>query len=249
MKRAGFAALAGGAAAAAAAGLVAYGCVFRPWERRWGASDEEVAHGMPGDDVLPPTARTTTRAITIDAPPEEVWPWLAQIGYRRGGFYSYDWLENLMGLGIHSADRIVPEWQTLRVGDTISFGPQGPRAPVVAVEPGRLLVLGGYEPMAGGASWAFTLRPVNTRGTRLVTRSRTHWRMWTLGTVLSRRPAAPGMPRPSLPLNLLLYLFFEPGEFLMMRRMLLGLRARAEAHTASRRAQNVPYAAANAGAG
>ena len=113
----------GGLAVASAAGFAAYVFAIRPWHRRWGATDAEVSGSMPGDDLVEGANFQTTRAIDIDAPLEAVWPWLAQIGQGRGGFYSYDLLENLMGLDIHSADRILPEFQDLRVGDVIPIEP------------------------------------------------------------------------------------------------------------------------------
>src|SRR5688572_23952859 len=95
-----------------------------PWQRRWGSTDEEVGHPMPGDDLLRPGTHSTTRAITIDAPPRDVFPWLVQIGYERGGWYSYDWIDND---GRRSIDRIDPALQDLSVGDRIQmlpgFGP------------------------------------------------------------------------------------------------------------------------------
>ena len=85
----------------------------RRWFLTWGTVPSEQSAVLPGDELLVAPAMTTTRAITIDAPPEAVWPWLAQMGQGRGGFYSYDWLENVFGLGIHNADRIEPDWQEL----------------------------------------------------------------------------------------------------------------------------------------
>jgi hypothetical protein len=84
----------------------------QPWQHRWGATDEEVGAAMPGDDLIPDAA-STTRAISIAAPPEQVWPWLAQLGFGRAGWYSYDWIDND---GQPSADRIIPELQQLQVG-------------------------------------------------------------------------------------------------------------------------------------
>ena len=108
--------LTGGVGVAAAA---AWWKVFTPWQRNWGATEEEVAMALPGDELTPPPIEQNTRAITIAAPPEEVWPWLVQMGADRGGFYSYAWLENLFGLKIHNADRIVDGWQQLAVGDWV----------------------------------------------------------------------------------------------------------------------------------
>ena len=127
-----------------AVGTVAVLGVYRlwvqPWQHRWGATDEEVRRPMPGDDLLPDAA-STTRAITITAPPEQVWPWLAQLGYGRGGWYSYDWIDND---GQPSADRILPELQQLQVGDQILMLPgMGPR--VREVEPNRYFVAGDLQ--------------------------------------------------------------------------------------------------------
>jgi hypothetical protein len=91
--------------------LVGYRLLLQPWQHRWGASDEEVCRAMPGDDLVPGAASTTTRAITVAAPPAEVWPWLVQLGYGRGGWYSYDWIDND---GRASADRILPSCNSCR---------------------------------------------------------------------------------------------------------------------------------------
>jgi hypothetical protein len=104
----------------AAAVIGTYVQVLGPWQRRWGATDDEVRRAMPGDGLLRPDAPSTTRAITIDAPPEEVFPWLLQIGYGRGGWYSYDWIDND---GEPSVDRIDPALQRLAVGERIEMLP------------------------------------------------------------------------------------------------------------------------------
>ena len=88
----------------AAAMVVAWRKAFTPWQRNWGATEEEVTAALPGDELTPPPVEQCTRAITIAAPPEEVWPWLVQMGADGGGFYSYAWMENLFGLQIHNAD-------------------------------------------------------------------------------------------------------------------------------------------------
>ena len=105
--------------------LAAYERLFQPWQERWGTTEEEVAAALPGDDLTAAPAFERTRAITIDVPPTKVWPWIVQLGADRGGFYSYDWLENIFGLDIHNADEIVPAWQHLTVGDWC--GPTAPR--------------------------------------------------------------------------------------------------------------------------
>lgn len=120
----------------AAAVVAAYLGVIRPWQVRWGATDDEATRPMPGDDILGPSGGTTTRAITIRAPAEQVWPWLAQFGYGKAGWYSYDWLDND---GQRSAEQIRPQWQHLRPGDQILMMP-GSGFDVVSVEDGHCFV-------------------------------------------------------------------------------------------------------------
>lgn len=161
------------------AGLLAVGCgVLRHVGRHWGASEVERAAELPGDDVLPTPDVVATRGITVRAEPAEVWPWLAQIGWGRGGFYSYDALENLVGLRIHSADSVVAEWQDVRVGDVVHLA-EPVALDVVVADPGRALVLAGVTPVGEPApapydfTWAFVLRAGNEAGTtRLVVRER-----------------------------------------------------------------------------
>jgi hypothetical protein len=157
--------------------LAAYRLWIQPWQHRWGATDEEVRRPMPGDDLIP-DADSTTRAITITAPPEQVWPWLVQLGYGRAGWYSYDWIDND---GQASADHIIPELQQLQVGDQILMLPgMGPR--VREVEPNRSFVAGDQE----AGVWCLALYPTEG-GCRLVSR----WRAdWPLGPV-SRIAAGP----------------------------------------------------------
>src|SRR5829696_8726318 len=97
----------------------AYAFVIRPWHLRWGATGEEVDKPLPGDDLVPEPGIESTRAITVEAPAGKVWPWLAQVGQDRGGFYSYEWLENLAGAQMHNADRVHPEWQHRDVGEIV----------------------------------------------------------------------------------------------------------------------------------
>jgi hypothetical protein len=185
----------------------------RPWHSRWGSTDAELVAALPGDDVVPNAHYTIQHAVTINAAPEEVWPWLVQLGQDRGGFYSYDWLERLVGDDIRNADRIHPEWQTLREGDLVRaaqpdylggiFGRDvGWR--VVRVEPERVLVLGGWG--------AFVLQP-DEGGTRFTVRTR-------------------GAGEPNVLLAPFGLLVFEPAHFIMERRMLLGVKERAERSSA-----------------
>ena len=110
-------------AALAAAGGIAYGSVIRPWYQRWGATDEEIARPMPLDERVPDPTISTTMAITIDSPPGAIWPWLVQVGDPpRAGYYSYTWIEKLVGLDIQNAGRILPEFQA--VDSRAGIGPQ-----------------------------------------------------------------------------------------------------------------------------
>jgi hypothetical protein len=171
----------------------------------WGATDEEAARTLPGDDLLEDAAVVSTRAITIDAPPAAVWPWLVQMGSGRGGAYTYDWVENLFGLGMRSADTIHAEWQDLKVGDVIpgKASLQGMRVEVL--EPERALVSRSED---GTWVWAFVLEDLGSR-TRLLSRNRI------------------AMPDPSLGDRVGMAVM-EPGSLVMERKMLHGIKDRAE---------------------
>ena len=205
----------------AAAGAAAYGLV-RPWFLRWGATDEEIRGPWPGDDLTPDAIGQATRAVTIHAPAGEVWPWVAQIGQDRGGFYSYTWLENLFGARIHNADRILPGLQDRKVGDTVWMTPKerygGKGCVRIAVlEPGRSMVLvspDDYEKVlqsgrSPGGCWTFILQPLDGRTTRLILRSR-------------------GAEDESVPAKLFGRLVFDPAHFIMERKMMLAIKQRAE---------------------
>lgn len=171
---------------------------------------------MLGDIQVTLPGYEATLGVTIDTAPAAIWPWLMQMGYRRGGLYSYDWLDRLFGyLDRPSADRILPQWQHLRVGDVIPIG-RGGGFPVKAIDPGRSLVLGGYAKHVEW-SWELALTPLADGRTRLISRNR----VWA---------------RPSLRSAVTMFLI-EPAAFLMTRRMLLGIKWRAESMpTADRRA-------------
>jgi hypothetical protein len=190
----------------AALGLIAlYGWITRPWFLRWGATQSELQKPMAGDDLVENPAHHDTHAISIGAQPEAVWPWIVQIGQNRGGFYSYTWVENLVGCDIRNANRILPEHQQLAPGDGIRLHPRFPHVPVAIVRPPHALVLGSRN----GGTWAFSLEPLAGRRTRLLIRSR-----W---------------PRRSTALARLgTFLLLEPLHFVMERKMLLGIKARAE---------------------
>jgi hypothetical protein len=174
---------------------------------RWGTTGDEALAPLPGDELIKQPNWSMTHGVTILAEPEAVWPWLAQIGYQRGGLYSYDWLDRLFGiLDAPSAERILPEFQRLRAGDVIPLG-AGPSWPVAAVHPARLLVLAPDVP-GFQISWAFVLEPGEPGTTRFVTRVR-----------------AAFAPTSG---NRLATLALDPTAFLMTRKMLLGIRQRAE---------------------
>jgi len=134
MKGLGYGGLAAGLALAVGAG---YSSWARRWYLTWGATAQEVTAGLPGDELLGDPDLQSTRAISIGAPSGAVWPWLVQMGSGRGGAYTYDWIENLFGLGMHSADQILPQFQQLTVGDVLPLGPTGPGMRVEICEPGR----------------------------------------------------------------------------------------------------------------
>ncbi|WP_265522861.1 SRPBCC family protein [Oerskovia flava] len=142
----------------------------------WGARGDEPVAPLPGDVLVPAPEVVATRAVSIAAPPEAVWPWVVQLGQGRGGFYSYTALENLVGCDIHNAARIEPRWQTLDVGDEVRLHPEVALR-VARVDPGAALVLQGAVPVGEKPApydftWAFVLRPTADGGTRLVVRER-----------------------------------------------------------------------------
>lgn len=131
---------------------------------------------------MPHPDLTATRAITIHAPAADVWPWIAQLGQGRGGFYSYDGMENLVGCDIHSVDRVVPEWQDVEVGAPFALAPEVTLS-AAAVEPGRALVVRSAVAMESAPApydftWTFVLRDAPDGSTRLVVRERYGYRTW-----------------------------------------------------------------------
>ena len=207
---------------AVGAGLALYHVVMRPWQLDWGATQAETQRDYPGDELIPRAVYETTRAITIRASAAKIWPWLVQMGYGRGGFYSYDWLETVGGLDITSADRILSEFQDLALGDIVSIAPDTPLT-VTVLEPDRALVLHNVmNPFSAqivhandpepspyiGWTWAFLLEELDTASSRLVVRVRADYQ-----------------PRWLAPLA---YGLLEPVHFIMERKMLLGIKERAE---------------------
>ena len=197
---------------AAVAGLLA----VRRWQLRWGATGQEVGGSLPGDDIIADPDLTATRAITIDTPVGRVWPWIVQLGQRRGGFYSYDFLENLVGCDIHSADQIMPQWQDVGPGDQIRLAPQVALV-VSTAEPGQSLVLRSGVPLGDTPppydfTWAFVLKGKPGGATRLLVRERYAF----------IRPWARVLVEP-----------LEAVSFVMSQKMLRGIRDRAERSAAT----------------
>jgi hypothetical protein len=196
----------GGAAAFVGGALATYPMLWRKRCLTWGATAAEVSRPMPGDALLPEPDLLSTRAITILAQPGRVWPWLVQMGSGRGGAYTYDWVENLLGLNMHSAEEILPQFQHTAVGDVLPVGSRGPRLRVEVLEPERAFVLRSED---GNWVWAFVLNAVDGT-TRLVSRNRI---------------AAPEASPLTRSINIIV---MEPGSLIMERKMLLGIKERAE---------------------
>ena len=168
----------------------------------WGATDAEAGARLAGDELLEDPDGVSTRAVDVDAPASAVWPWIAQMGPApRGGAYTYDWIENLLGLDMHSVDRVLPEFQRPQVGDTIGYGPNRMRAERVELE--RVLA---WRSEDGNWVWTFLLDE-HDGSTRLISRNR-----FRLPTLASRHGMLP----------------MEPASLAMERKMLQGIKKRAE---------------------
>ena len=193
---------------AIAALAIVYWFPVRRWFARWGTTPDELTRVMAGDGIIANPNHSAMDAVTVRAPAEAIWPWLVQMGYRRGGLYSYDWLDRLFGiLDRPSASRILPEFQQLAAGDTVPLGPRQALV-VTAVEPNRALVL-SYKHQDFEWVWQFALYSLGRDGTRLVSRGIEH-----------------------VPPGIGWWLFMrvmEPASFIMTRKMLLNLKQRAEA--------------------
>jgi hypothetical protein len=198
-----------GATAAAVGSAFLYRKFLRHPILTWGATAEEAAARLPGDELLEDADGIATRAITIDAPPSAVWPWIAQMGPSpRGGAYTYDWIENLLGLNMHSADRVLPEYQHPQVGDGFGYGSN--RMSFKIVEPEHVLATQSAD---GNWVWTFVLEERDGR-TRLISRNR--FRLRKLKDKIGMIP-------------------MEPGSLVMERKMLYGIKQRAERFAAEQK--------------
>lgn len=189
----------------AAAIILLYAAVVRPYHMHWGATPAEQAMALPGDSFILPNSAPSTRAITIHAPVASVWPWLVQLGQGRGGFYSHDWLENLFAANMRNVDTIVPGLQQIAVGDKISLQEGGIALDVVLVEPERALVLRG---------WGMYLEPVTDDTTRLIVR----YADFSVDSPLAA---------------FYYHGILEPAHFIMEAGMMLGIKQRAEQQTSA----------------
>jgi hypothetical protein len=185
--------------------LFATAPLYRPWHLRWGATDQEVQGPMPGDDIVPKASLNATRAITIDAPPELVWPWIVQMGYRRAGFYTYALLDNA---GLESADRILEEYQPPRMGDWMPMAKKVNETTAFKVKAFAINEWLLWE--KPDSTWAWKLVPLEGGRTRLISRLKQQYAWKTPGSAI------------------LILVLLEFGDFPMMRRVLKGIKARAE---------------------
>lgn len=195
-------------ATAFAVSAIGYLAYVRPRHLKWGTRAGEDESKLPGDDLLEGEVGMATHAITINAPPENVWPWIAQIGQNKAGFYSFTLLENMVGCHMRNANTVHPEWQAIKQGDTVLFHPQLPAQPVALLERNRHFVIAADIDQPFGSTWAFVLRDLGHGRTRLIVRLR--WRMHKglahVGDLA----------------------FLEPAHFLMERKMMLTIKKLAE---------------------
>jgi hypothetical protein len=202
----------------------------RPWYLRWGATDEEMLRQLPGDEIVGSAAGQETRAITIDAPADQVWPWIAQLGIDRGGFYSYDLLENIVGCEMPTVDSIRPDKLAWSPGDRLWMYPPDKAdgigyATLRGIVPGRALAFatrrfGTTAEQAEDGSWSFVVEPVDESTSRILVRGRGAAGRSLLGTAFDQS-------------------IFEPAHFVMERRMLIGIKDLAETGNRARNENHV----------
>ena len=212
----------GAVAALEGAALIAWHLLATPFvarhRRRWGTVGNEATEPLPGDELVPTPKWSYTLGVAVDAPPEAVWPWIAQIGQGRGGFYTYQGLENLVGCKIENTTRVLPEHQHPMVGDGIRLHPTTPPMRVEIVDPPRALVLAGSPAEIdagttwGRSTWQFVVLPAPAGGSRFLTRGRyDHGSDWKSRLAFGRFP-------------------IEPVSFVMSRRMMLEIKRLAESN-------------------
>jgi hypothetical protein len=225
--------------AAVAGAAATYHFLIRPRILRRGATDEEVVRVLPGDEMVRPGTSRSTMATTISATPEQIWPWLVQVGWSRGAFYSYNRIEGLLGMDLHNADRVHPEWQNLTVGDTMWMSHPRlsylfPETRAVRIDPNQALVFAIYGRPDGNdpsGAWSFVLEPIDDKSTRLIARLQ--------------------IDPPPLFGKLVIYGFMEPAHFVMQDGMFRGLKERIQRERRSPhyRREEVTHAETGAGAG
>jgi len=184
-------------------GLIVYLFIYRPLQINWGAGNDEVQRMMPGDDIVQSPTFNATRAVTVNAEPEQIWPWLVQMGHTRAGWYSYDLVDNL---GRVSAERIIPEYQHLQPGDLVPISPDGKMGfRVKDFDPNRWMLWWDGE---GGMTWVWGLYSIDEKRSRLISRVRMRYNWLSPGIVLA--------------------LALDVGDFIMMRQCMIGIKSRAE---------------------
>ncbi len=196
--------------------FIAYRLFVLPWMNTWGATAQEISAALPGDELVPNPVSQTTQAVTIRATPEKIYPWLLQLGVDRGGMYSYDWLENLMGLNVRTIDYLDPKYQDAQPGDFWGFTPKesgdGPGVWVVKLDPNRAVIgcfgMRSVSPSPCTGTWQLVLQAQSDSTTRLLLRARTD---------------------AASPMTGIMGAIFDPITFMMQRGMLLGFRDRIEA--------------------
>jgi hypothetical protein len=220
----------GALAALGGAGLIAWNLVATPFvgrkRLRWGTQGTEATDPLPGDELVSDPKWSYTLGIDVAAPPEAVWPWIAQIGQRRGGFYSYQTLENMFGCKISNTAQILPEHQHPEVGDEVFLHPSAPPLRIEIVDPPHTLVLFGSpaevgaEQSWGMSTWQFAVRRGSQGKTRFLTRGRSDFSPgWASRLAFGRFP-------------------IEPVTFVMSRKMMLEVKRLAEARREMRPASS-----------
>jgi hypothetical protein len=196
--------------------FVLYFTWLRAWQLRWGATDEELARPMPGDDIVKMPSFDATRAVTVNAPPRDIFPWIVQMGVTRAGWYSYDLLDNLAR---PSARTILSEFQPIKIGDLIPMSPDGKYGVYVKdYNPGEWIL---WWDKNGATSWVWGFYPVTETQTRLVTRVRVKYNF--------------------LSLDIFFNLLIEFCDIIMMRKCMLGIKERAERMASDGKSKDLPY--------